>query len=232
METKTLYKISYGMYLVSSKKGDKFNGQIANTVFQVTADPPKVTVCINKENLTHQFIEDSQVFTVSILDENTSMKFIGHFGFKSGREFNKFKEMNYRIGITGVPLVVQNCLGYLECEVVDSLDVGTHTVFVGKILDAQVIKEGESMTYAYYHQVKGGRSPKNAPTYIREDREEKQKEEKKMAKYKCVICGYVYDPEKGDPDSGISPGTAFEDLSDDWVCPICGASKDEFKKID
>jgi len=232
METKTLYKISYGMYIVSSKKGDKFNGQIANTVFQVTADPPKVTVCINKENLTHQFIEDSQVFTVSILDENTSMKLIGHFGFKSGREFNKFKEIDYKIGMTRAPIVVQNCLGYLECEVVDSIDVGTHTVFVGKILDAQVIKEGEPMTYAYYHQVKGGRSPKNAPTYIREDREEKKKEEEKMAKYKCLICGYVYDPEKGDPDSGILPGTAFEDLSDDWVCPICGVSKDEFKKID
>ena len=90
------------------------------------------------------------------------------------------------------------------------------------------------MTYEYYHKVKGGFSPKTAPTYIKEDsktkKEGKGKEEKNMDKYVCDVCGYVYDPAKGDPEGGIKPGTKFEDLPDDWVCPICGATKDQFEK--
>ena len=92
MNRKTLHKISYGLYIVSSKKGDKLNGQIVNTVFQVCSEPPVIAVCINKENLTHEFIKESNVFTVSILSQESSMKFIGLFGFKSGREVDKFKE--------------------------------------------------------------------------------------------------------------------------------------------
>jgi len=231
MDIKTLFKITYGMYVVSSKKGDKYNGQIANTVMQVTSEPPKVLICINKENLTHHYIQESKVFTVSILEQNTPMKFIGHFGFKSGREFDKFKDMDYKIGTTGAPFVTRNTLGYLECEVLSSMDAGTHTAFVGKIIDAQVLKQGEPLTYAYYHQIKKGKSPKNAPTYIKDEKKE-IKEEVKMDKYTCTVCGYVYDPEEGDPDSGISAGTSFEDLPDDWVCPVCGAGKDAFEKED
>lgn len=227
MNLKTFHKISYGIYIISSKNKDKFNGQIANTVFQVTAEPPTIAVCINKQNLTHKFIEESKVFTVSILSKETPMKFIGNFGFKSGRDIDKFKDINYEVGITGSPIALENSLGYLECEVINSLDIETHTVFVGKILDAEIIKEEEPMTYAYYHEVKKGLSPKTAPTYIKE---EKQKEVKKMKKYKCTVCGYVYEPAKGDPDSGIKPWTPFEELPADWVCPVCGASKDEFEE--
>ncbi len=229
MDMKTLYKISYGMYVISSKKGNKFNGQIANTVMQVTADPPQVLVCINKENLTHQYIQESGVFSVSILDQNTPMKFIGHFGFKSGREFNKFREIDYKIGKTGIPVVTSNTLGYLECEVAMSMDAGTHTAFVGRIVEAQTLEEGKPLTYAYFHQIKGGKSPEKAPTYIKNEKKE-VKEEMKMEKYVCTVCGYIYDPEKGDPDSGIKPGTPFEEIPDDWVCPICGVAKDSFEK--
>lgn len=231
MDKKILYKISYGIYVVSSKNKDKFNGQIANTVIQVTAEPPKLSVCINTKNLTHQFIQKSKVFSASILEQNVPMKFIGHFGFKSGREFDKFNKMDYKLGKTGVPIVIPNSLGYIECELTGNINVGTHTIFVGKIVDAQIIKEGDPLTYAYYHQVKNGKSPENAPTYIKEEKI-KSREEKKMEKYECTICGYVYDPEKGDPDSGVSPGISFEDLPDDWVCPVCGAGKDDFKKQD
>lgn len=86
------------------------------------------------------------------------------------------------------------------------------------------------MTYAYYHQCKGGKSPKTAPTYTKSVDEQPKKEEQNMDKYVCKVCGYVYDPAKGDPDSGIAPGTAFEDLPDDWVCPLCGAAKSDFEK--
>lgn len=230
MDINTLYKISYGMYVVSSKKEDKFNGQIANTAFQVTSQPPQVSVSINKENLTHRFIQESKVFTISVLERDAPMKFIGHFGFRSGREIEKFKNIEYKLGITGVPVVIENSLGYIECEVTGSMDVGTHTVFVGKVVDAKTIRDGEPMTYAYYHQVKNGKSPKNAPTYIKED-EDKSIKGDKMAKYKCTVCGYIYDPEKGDPDSGVLPDTSFQDLPDDWVCPVCGVGKEKFEKL-
>ena len=229
MDLKVLSMISYGLYVVSSKMGEKFNGQIANTVFQITSEPPSIAVSINKQNLTHEFIQESKVFTVSILPENTPMKFIGHFGFKSGRESDKFKGLNYRIGITGAPIVLDNSISYLEAKLIGKTDAGTHTIFVGNVIGAEIINDGEPMTYAYYRKVKRGRSPKNAPTYIKEEKEEKR-EVVKMDKWRCKICGYVYDSEKGDPDSKIEPGTPFEKLPEDWVCPICGAGKDEFEK--
>jgi len=227
VDLKALRKIGYGLYIISSKKDNRFNGQIANTVFQTTSEPPTVAVCINKQNLTHEFIKESGVFVASVLAIETPMKFIGQFGFKSGREIDKFKDVRYRVGVTGAPIVLENTISYLEAEVINSSDVGTHTIFIGRIVNADIIKEGEPMTYAYYHEVKKGKSPKTAPTYIRE---EKPMEAKKMEKYVCTVCGYIYDPEAGDADSGIKPGTPFEELPDDWVCPICGAGKDDFEK--
>lgn len=230
MDKNALYKISYGMYIVSSKREGKFNGQIANTVFQVTAEPPQVSVCINKDNLTHQFIRESRVFTISILKRDVPMEFIGHFGFKSGKEIEKFNGIDYKLGITVAPVVIQNCVGYLECEVVSGMDAGTHTLFIGKVVEAQIIEEAEPMTYAYYHQVKNGKLPKSAPAYIKEESIAPSKADK-MAKYKCAVCGYIYDPENGDSDLGILPGTSFEDLPDNWVCPVCGVGKDKFDRI-
>jgi len=227
MNLKTLQKISYGMYVISSKKGEKFNGQIANTVFQITSEPPFIAVSICKQNFTHEFLHESKVFSVSILSKEAPMKFIGRFGFKCGKDFNKFEDIKYKVGITGTPIVLENTIGYLECQVIDSLDVGTHTIFIGNIVDAEIIKDEESMTYAYYREIKGGKSPQNAPTYIKNDI---QKETGKMQKYKCTVCGYIYEPEKGDPDSGIKPGTPFEELPDNWVCPVCGADKSAFEK--
>jgi len=232
MNPKVLHKISYGLYVVCSKNKDKINGQIANTIFQVTAEPQTIAVSINKQNLTHEFIEKSKVFSVSVLSENTPMKFIGTFGFKSGREINKFIDVKYKIGKTKTPIILDNTLAYFEVKLTDKVDVGTHTIFVGNIEDGEILTEGNPMTYEFYHKVKGGYSPKTAPTYSGEvDKKfEKNMEEEKMDKYVCEVCGYVYDPKIGDPDNGIAPGTKFEDLPDDWVCPVCGASKDAFHK--
>lgn len=226
MNLRTLHKIGYGMYVVSAKVGEKLNGQIANAVFQVCADPPVIAICINRENLTNNFIREGKAFAVSILSEETPMKFIGQFGFRSGRELDKFRDVDYKMGITGAPVVLENSVGYIEAEVVESTEMGTHTVFFGRVVEAEILSDRQPMTYSYYHQVKRGKSPKTAPTYIKE---EKEKEVKKMEKYRCTVCGYIYDPEKGDPDSGIKPGTAFEDIPDDWVCPICGAAKSDFE---
>jgi rubredoxin len=99
-------------------------------------------------------------------------------------------------------------------------------LFVGKIVDAQTLSDKPQMTYAFYHMVKKGITPKSAPTYS----EKEKKQVPVIDKYVCSVCGYVYDPIVGDADSGVKQGTSFEDLPDGWVCPICGASKDHFEK--
>ena len=228
MNTKALHTLSYGLYVIGSRKGDRLNGQIANTVIQVSSQPLTISVCINKGNLTHEFIRDSGAFSVSVLSQDTPLSFIGRFGFKSGRDIDKFDGVNYRIGETESPIALDHVLAYMEAKVVQDVDVGTHTDFIGELVAAEILKEGEPMTYAYYHQVKRGTTPKTAPSYV----EERKEEVVQMAKYECDVCGYVYDPEIGDPESGIPPGTPFEGLPDDWVCPVCGASKDEFEKVE
>ena len=228
MNPKALHNLSYGLYVISSRKGARFNGQIANTVFQVTSDPPTIAVSINKQNLTHEFISESKVLTASVLSQDTPLSFIGHFGFKSGRELDKLKDVNYKLGEAKAPIVLDHSLAYLEAKVINQLDVGTHTIFIGELVGADVLSEGEPMTYAYYHQVKRGTTPRTAPSYI----EERKEAVPKMAKYGCSVCGWIYDPELGDEESGVAPGTPFESLPDDWVCPVCGADKSNFEKIE
>ncbi len=232
MDKKTFQKLSYGVYIVCSKNAEKTNGQIANSLFQVTSEPHTVAISINKQNLTHEYITKSKVFTVSILDKYAPLALIGTFGFKSGRDIDKFKNITYKLGKTQAPIVLENTLGYLEANVLNTIDVGTHTIFVGKITNAELLTQEQAMTYEYYHEVKGGYSPKTAPTYNGDidKKTEKKKEEINMDKYVCTVCGYIYDPAKGDPEAGIAAGTAFENLPDGWVCPVCGAGKDAFEK--
>jgi len=233
MNTKAFFKISYGVYIVCSiSKEEKLNGQIANTVFQVTSEPAKFAVSINRDNLTHKYIEESGVFSVSVLKKDVPIPFIGKFGFKTGKDTDKFKDTEFIRGHKGVPVVKENSVAYIECEVENSINLGTHTLFIGKVVNAEVLSEDEVMTYAYYHEVKKGKSPKNAPTFIKENKEEKKTiQGGTLEKYRCKVCSYIYDPEKGDPDNGIEPGTKFEDIPDDWVCPVCGVGKEEFEKI-
>ena len=232
MNKTALQQCSYGVYVISAHNGGKLNGQIANTVCQVSSVPATVSVSINKQNLTHDLISASRAFSVSILAEETPMQFIGRFGFKSGRDGEKFEGVNYKVGQTGSPIALDYSTSYMDCEVVAAMDAGTHTIFLGRVVDAEVAGEGRPMTYEYYHQVKGGKSPKTAPTYVGPAQDEKpmKREEKNMASYTCNVCGYVYNPAEGDPDAGIAAGTAFENLPDSWVCPVCGAPKTEFQK--
>jgi ferric-chelate reductase [NAD(P)H] len=166
MKLEALFSLSYGLYVVSSINDDKLNAQIANTVFQITSNPPTIAISINKNNLTYEFIKKSGVFSVSVLSQETPMQFIGHFGFKSGRDIDKFKNVEYKIGTTGAPIVLSNSISYIEAEVINSTDYNTHVVFAGKIIDADILDNKQPMTYSYYHKVKNGKSPKNAPTYI------------------------------------------------------------------
>ncbi|MCD6358831.1 MAG: rubredoxin, partial [Dehalococcoidia bacterium] len=214
-------------YIIGSRKGGKLNGQIANTVFQITSEPPSIAVSINKNNLTHEFIKESKALTVSVISQDTPLSFISRFGFKSGRDIDKLDDISYKTGATQSPVITENALAYLEAKVIQEVDVGTHTVFIGVLVETDVIKEDEPMTYAYYHQVKRGTTPKSAPSYIAE-----KKEAPEMIKYRCTVCGYIYNPELGDPDSNIKPGTPFEKIPDDWVCPVCGVGKEDFEKLE
>jgi len=168
MDPQVLRSLSYGMYIVSAARNGILNGQVANAVFQVCSQPPVVAACINRQNLTHGFMEASGAYSVSVLDQDTPLPFIGRFGFRSGRDLDKFKGVEYRMGSTGAPVVVEHAVGYLEARVVDRLEVGTHTIFVGHLVDGAPLTDRPPMTYAYYHHVKGGKSPKTAPTYLPE----------------------------------------------------------------
>jgi flavin reductase (DIM6/NTAB) family NADH-FMN oxidoreductase RutF/rubredoxin len=227
MNRAALHKISYGLYIVTSGQDGKFNGQIANSIIQATSKPATLAICINKENYTHDLIRQSRKFTVSIVSEAAPMTFIGLFGFKSGRTVDKLKEVKTRPGSTGVPVVLDYCLSFIEAELEGELDCGTHTLFLGKVVDADVLADGTPMTYAYYRNVKGGKSPKTAPTFDADAAAAKPKPAA-APRYVCSVCGYVYDPQKGDPDNGVAAGTRFEDVPDSWTCPICGADKSQF----
>jgi len=228
MDPNVLHNIGYGMYIVSSNKGDLLNGQIANTVFQITNEPITVAISINKKNLTHEYIESSKRFSISILSQETPLSFMGRFGFKSGRVEDKFKGTKFiKLG-SGCPVVLENALCYLEVKVINQFDCGTHTLFLGEMTDSKMLNTGKPMTYDYYHQVKRGTTPDTAPTFIKKEAD--QSKGGSMQKYKCTVCGYIYDPAMGDPDGGVQPGTRFEDIPDSWVCPVCGAKKTEFVK--
>jgi len=130
LDLESLFKLSYGMCIVSSKKDGRFNGCIVNTVFQIVPEPPTVAVSVNKQNLTHEYITDSRVFTVSILAEGTPLEFIGRFGFRTGRDIDKFEQVRYKIGQTGAPIVLDNTVSFIEAKVVDAIDVETHILFI------------------------------------------------------------------------------------------------------
>jgi rubredoxin/flavin reductase (DIM6/NTAB) family NADH-FMN oxidoreductase RutF len=229
-DTKALWDISYGIYIVTTSTPEGVsNGQIANTVFQITNQPAQLAIAINKENYTHQLLEKATHFGISILNENTPMTFIGLFGFKSGRAENKLSQAQHTKGLF-VPLVTENTVSIIELEKTNSLDCGTHTIFIGKVINAQKLSSTAPLTYALYHQNKG-KAPKSAPTYQGDKLETKIERNPLIMKYQCNICGYVYDPSKGDPDSGIAPGTPFDKIPDSWVCPVCGAKKEDFSPL-
>jgi flavin reductase (DIM6/NTAB) family NADH-FMN oxidoreductase RutF/rubredoxin len=193
-------------------------------VFQVTADPPQFVVCCNKNNFTAGFIEKSGCFSVSILEKETASDIMGRFGFKSGRDFDKMEGMSLRYGQTGVPIVLNATIAFLECKVVQTFDVGTHLMFVGDLVQAALL-EGtkEPLTYLYYRQVKKGNAPKNAPTYIDKSKLEKPKTGDIYKKYKCAACGFIYDEEK--------ENVKFSELPDNWICPVCGSEKSDFIEV-
>jgi rubredoxin len=169
---------------------------------------------------------------VSVLHQDAPADVFGRFGYKSGRDGDKLGGMKVRYGETGVPIVLDEAIACLECKVVQTHDVGTHWLFIGELVQSDILDDSrEPMTYLHYRQVKKGLAPKNAPTYVDKSLLEKKEPASGFKKFKCTACGYVYDEEAGDPANGIKPGTAFADLPDDWTCPLCGTEKEDFVEI-
>ena len=210
MNPKAFHAMSYGVYIVSTWDNGRPTGCTANCAAQITASPATVMVSINKDNYTNRCIADCGHFAISILAENSDPSIIGTFGFRSGRDFNKFDAVPYSVKDT-LPIVSDAC-AYIACRVINTMDSPTHTVFLGEVIGADVLSANPPMTYAYYHSVVKGKTAKNAPTYLPDEAEPEDK-------YVCSVCGHVY--------SGNIP---FEELPETWVCPICGQPKSVFQK--
>lgn len=209
MNNSAFRALSYGVYILSTWDNGRPTGCTVNSVMQITSSPATVAVSVNKNNYTHECIERSKKFAVSVLHEESSPDIISTFGFSSGRDTDKFAKVDYIVG--GMMPIVKNAAAYIVCDVEKTLETNTHTVFLGKVTDADVLENKPPMTYAYYHNVVKGKTAKNAPTYIEEKAEK--------GKWVCSVCGYVYD---GD--------TPFEELPDDFRCPVCKQPKSVFVK--
>lgn len=208
MDKKVLWNLSYGVYVVSTLDNNRPTGCIANSIMQITYDT--VAVSINHDNFTNECIKKSRKFAISILGEKCDDNVIPTFGFQTGRSVDKFAHINSE-AIDGLE-IIKNAVGYLICDVDDILETETHTVFLGKIKDGACLQNDTPMTYAYYHQIKNGKSPKNAPTYIEENVSTNE------IAYKCSICGYIYN---GD----------ITQEPEEFLCPICKQPKSVFIKI-
>lgn len=217
MNKNALRRLSYGVYVISTWDKGRAVGCIANSAMQITSEPATIAVSINHDNYTNGCIQENGKFAVSILGEHSDPAIIGAFGFQSSRDNDKFEKVEQLV--KGYMPVVADACAYLVCEVIDKMETSTHTVFLGKVVDADTLKQDDAMTYAYYHNVVKGKSPKNAPTYIAEDAPQDAASKESGKQYACGVCGYVYD---GD--------TPFEELPEDYVCPICGQPKSVFKE--
>ena len=164
------FTLGYGLYVVSSGAGGRANGQISNSVMQVSSDPPRVCTAVNKKAFTHEIISRSRAFAVTVLSEKTPMEFIRLLGFSSGRDTDKLAGVDYKIGQTGAPVLLEHAAAYFEAEVIQETDVGTHTVFIGKIVAAEVLSDEKCLSYEHYHEIKRGTTPKTAPTHIAESK--------------------------------------------------------------
>ena len=210
MDPRAFHSLSYGVYIVSTWDNGRPTGCTANCAAQITSSPATVMVSINKDNYTNKCIADCGHFALSVLAENSDPAIIGTFGFRSGRDFDKFSSVPYTV-LDAMPIVQDSC-AYIACKVIGTMDTPTHTIFLGEVTGAEKRSDNPPMTYAYYHGVIKGKTAKNAPTYVADAPAE-------TGKYVCSVCGHVY--------TGNVP---FEDLLDSWVCPICGQPKSVFKK--
>lgn len=203
MDMTAMFKLTYGLFVVTAKDGDKDNGCITNTAAQVTSDPNRISLTVNKTNYTHDMIVKTGVFNVSILSEKAVFDTFKHFGFQSGRDVDKFADYtDCERAANGIFYITKGTNAYLSAKVVQAVDLGTHTMFIADVTDGQVLTQDASTTYTYYQT-----NIKPAP----------QPPKSKKTTWVCQICGYVYE---GD------------ELPADFVCPWCKHGPADFKKVE
>ena len=204
MDNKALYSLSYGVFLLGTKNDGKINACITNTCFQTANGPTRIAISVIKQNLTCEMIEQSGVFTLSVLDQSCSFETIKHFGYQSGRTVNKFEGFEYETAANGCPYIKKEACAVIEAKVCNKLDLGTHMLFVAEVTDASVLGSSAPLTYAdYQNKVKPKAATAAGP-------------EKKIKGWRCKICGYEY--------VGSELPAGFE-------CPICGHPAEDFEPI-
>lgn len=203
MDKKAFYSLSYGVFMVGSRAGDRKNGCITNTCIQVAGSPDRVALSVINANYTCELIKESGVFTVSVLDNTVSFETIKHFGMQSGRNVNKLEMLELPEDANGVPYLDWCSCAMFSCKVTESIDLGSHTLFIAKVLDAKTQSSEAPLTYAYYQS---NIKPKPA----------KPAEAREIVGWKCKICGYVYEG---------------KNLPADFSCPLCGHGPDDFEPI-
>lgn len=202
MNNKAIFSLSYGLFVLTAVDG-KANGCIINTVMQGAENPDKIVFTVNKTHYTHDLIMENKKCNVSVLSEEADFELFKHFGFQSGRDVDKFSDFSdYRMGTNDVPIITRGTNAYLSLWVTDTIDLGSHTLFIAKISDMDVLNDAPSATYAYYHshiKPKPASAPKTGKTV-----------------WRCTVCGYIYD---GDP------------IPEDFICPVCQHAASFFEKI-
>lgn len=203
MDNKVMYNLTYGLFVLTAQLDEKDNGCIINTAAQVTTEPNRISIAVNKANLTHDMIMESKTFNVSILSEDASFSVFQRFGFQSGRDVDKFDSYDFcKRSENGVYYVTEGVNGFISAKVEQTIDLGTHTLFIAQVEEMEVLSDTSSATYSYYHSTI---KPK-ADT---------SKSKGKTA-WRCKICGYIYEGET---------------LPDDFVCPLCKHPASDFEKI-
>ncbi|MDO5303411.1 MAG: flavin reductase [Clostridia bacterium] len=209
MDNKAMYKLSYGLFVLTAKDGDKDNGCIINTAIQAASEPNQLSICINKLNYTHDMVKKTGEFTVSILSQDAPFDLFKRFGFQSGRDVNKFDGFDScKRGANGVYYVTEGTNAYISVKVSQEVDLGSHTMFIGEITDMEVLGDVPSVTYEYYlNNIK----PKPEDTGVAKDGQQEG-----QVVWRCKICGYEY---------------VGEELPADFICPICKHPASDFEKI-
>ena len=165
MDEKALYKLTYGLYVVSAQADGQRGGCVVNTLQQVTAQPVRLSVAVNKDNFTCGLIQKAGRFAAVALDQRADLMTVGRFGFRTGREEDKFAEIPFAEDKAGMPYPIEAACARFSCKVEQTMDLGTHILFVGLAEQMETLTEDESLTYAYYRNVIKGKTPKNAPSY-------------------------------------------------------------------
>ena len=229
MNFEALNKISYGLYLVTTHYEGVDYGFIGNAFMQVTAEPSQIIIASNKENNSTEIISKSKKIGIIVIGQNTKRELIANFGYKSSRNINKFDGYKVHYSPLHVPIITDNMCAWMDAEVKQEFDVGTHILYLCELVNGDVIDANEPLlTYDYYRNVFKLKSPKTAPTFV--DPKLKKAEPVHHDVYVCEVCGYEYHPSLGDADQHIPAGTPFEELPAEWRCPLCSKGKTFFKK--